>query len=75
MLKILCGILIGLNGLDIVLTHYGRKFGHQEKNPIANWGFKHIGFIPFALARLLLVIGFCILCVWYQDGFSRLPTR
>ena len=64
--------MVSLIALDIGLTYYALKHGHSEKNPLAKFGFKHIGFIPSAILRLLIAIGLSALCVWSQEGFPFL---
>ena len=68
MLEILGIIMVSLVALDVGLSYYGLKSGCPEKNPIAKFGFKHIGFIPLAIAKLLITIGVARLCIWFQDG-------
>ena len=44
-----------LNILDVITTRIGLHYGMKEKNPVALWAFRRIGFWKSMVLKLLII--------------------
>ena len=63
----LLAVFILLCVADIVQTKIGLRMNGQEKNPVARWLFRKVGFVKVSIAKLLVAFGLAV-TAYYTPG-------